>query len=342
MVLDTCANHEYSALDAVVPRFNNGGLSKPSKGTGSQFAWDVTAGTSVTSGGGEYRICWCANGFDCALSKHFHVDAGTLTVIGPSPQYQDRTCVTGQVCWMNKLYGQDLGDGDRILVLDTCGLFTVPPRFVNKGMSDDLTVHGSNAHWGGYKDCDEPWNFDCRGVRPTAQGADYRLCWCGHNYTCDKPYDFRVDMGMLMMVGPNPLQQKRTCVAGQTCLFQGITGHFLQDGDRFMVLDTCGRVERRQLFLRSNREGVTTYVLRNKPQYGFFDGYSHKAKKNGTAFAWGNHPVYPNKVITAAGGLYRLCWCGTGYNCEIPEDFQADAGVQNVITIFAFARSYEP
>jgi hypothetical protein len=132
MVLDTCANHEYSALDAVVPRFNNGGLSKPSKGTGSQFAWDVAAGTSVTSGGGEYRICWCANGFDCALSKHFHVDAGTLTVIGPSPQYQDRTCVTGQVCWMDQLYGQDLGDGDRILVLDTCGLFTVPPRFVNK------------------------------------------------------------------------------------------------------------------------------------------------------------------------------------------------------------------
>lgn len=140
-----------------------------------------------------------------------------------------------QVCTAGGLTGQNLGDGDLLMVLATCGVFAVPQRFAGDGLSDPLTLDGSHAHWGGYEDCDEPWNFDCRGARPTSQGADYRLCWCAHNFTCSQPHDFRVDVGMLTLVGPNPLRSRQTCVAGQTCAFQGIGGHFVQDGDSAMV-----------------------------------------------------------------------------------------------------------
>jgi hypothetical protein len=101
-----------------------------------------------------------------------------------------------------------------------------------------------------------------------------------------------------------------------------------------MVLDTCGRVERQQLYLTSDRDGTTYHVLRNEPQFGFFDSYSLPSTKNGTKFAWGDSQTSPTQVITASGGLYRMCWCASGYACGIPEDFQTDAGVHNVIGPF--------
>ena len=280
-------------------------------------------------------MCWCANGYDCELTKHFQMDSGSVTLIGPAPQFQDRTCVSGQACVTAGILGQDLGDGDRVMILETCGLPTVPGRFVNDGMSDALTHNGSHSHWGGYEDCDETWNFDCAGVRPTSKGGDYRLCWCAHNYTCTHPTDYRVDFGMLTLIGPNPVTNKRTCVAGQPCGFQEMLGHFVQDGDHIMLMDTCGKPERRQLIQVSDRNGITFLQQRNVPQYGFFDGHSNPASADGTAFHWGDGgDEGVGSMITAPGGLYRLCWCGYGFDCEVPEDFQTDAGSHEVVGPF--------
>jgi len=96
----------------------------------------------------------------------------------------------------------------------------------------------------------------------TAAGGEYRLCWCageelgyatagyvfwavnGTNKTasaelaassetpggsarqprCRVPSDFRVDAGRLYMLGPTPLAQHRTCVAGMSCAVDGLTG----------------------------------------------------------------------------------------------------------------------
>jgi hypothetical protein len=49
-----------------------------------------------------------------------------------------------------------------------------------------------------------------------------------------------IDLGPLILIGPSPLFQDRTCVSGQTCLLDGINGQGLTDNDGFMVLDTCG------------------------------------------------------------------------------------------------------
>ena len=127
-----------------------------------------------------YRLCWFGAGFDCHEPIHFQEDAGTLTLIGPRPLEQNRSCVSGQVCQFGSLLGLHLGNGDRIMVLDTCGLHTMPPRWATdklsgKSRSDPSTTDGTDFHWGGYEDCDQTKNFDCQGVRPTTQGGDYQL-----------------------------------------------------------------------------------------------------------------------------------------------------------------------
>ena len=73
----------------------------------------------------------------------------------------------------------------------------------------------------------------------TAQGGQYRLCWCAGLFPCSAPEAFVVDMGELRVIGPSPLDQDRTCVAGQTCMLDGLLGMHPHEGDQILVLDTC-------------------------------------------------------------------------------------------------------
>ena len=57
---------------------------------------------------------------------------------------------------------------------------------------------------------------------------------------CVQSAAFRVDAGSLVLVGPAPLEQHRTCVSGQTCSLDGLSGYHLSESDSFLVLDTCG------------------------------------------------------------------------------------------------------
>ena len=60
------------------------------------------------------------------------------------------------------------------------------------------------------------------------------------NMSCHTPSQFHVDMGALTLLGVAPLQQDRTCVSGQTCTLEGITGTGLSTDTSFLALDTCG------------------------------------------------------------------------------------------------------
>ena len=280
---------------------------------GSSFA---TGSEYSTAAGGFYRLCWCSSGFDCQLPQHFQVDAGLLSIIGPAPQYQDRTCISGQPCYASDLTGLDLGNDDRIMVLETCGSFSAPLRFTGGGVSDLATENGTRVNWGREPTCMQPYNFDCQGVRPTSQGGNFRLCWCAHNYTCAAASDFRVDMGHLAFLGPHPLTNSRTCVAGQPCSFSGVEGHYTQNGDKLMILDTCAHPEPLQIVQSSDKWAIYNFQLIAAGQYGWFDGPSNNATSNGSSFNWGNG----TQPITSPGGLYRLCWCAANYKCnEAPE-----------------------
>lgn len=59
-------------------------------------------------------------------------------------------------------------------------------------------------------------------------------------FSCNAASAFAIDFGRFDLAGPAPLVQRRTCVSGQPCAFENVTGLYLSDGDRIMILDTCG------------------------------------------------------------------------------------------------------
>jgi hypothetical protein len=131
-----------------------------------------------------------------------------VTIVGPSPLDQDRTCVAGQLCVLDGLYGQHLLSSDSYFILDTCGLDTVVARLPQEGLFDVATnSNGSRIGWG----------VGSSLLRLTAAGGEYRLCWCAGTYSCTLTEDLRVDMGRITIMGPAPLYHARTCVGGQTC-----------------------------------------------------------------------------------------------------------------------------
>ena len=207
-------------------------------------------------------------------------------MIGPLQQHH-RTCVSGQVCSFGGIEGQHLSLQNRVLVLETCASEVLQVGFPSAGYVTGVFASGGSVSWGN--------------TRLSAAGGQYRLCWCDANASpCSLPRSFATDFGSLTVVGVSPLEQTRTCVSGQHCSVQGLTGHHLSRGDSWMAMDTCGEL---------------TFI----PRFAFA-GFSYEVSASGSFITWG--PVAP----TAAGGQYRLCWCSAGFECLSGEDFVVDAG----------------
>ena len=295
LVLDTCG------LGHRVPRFAFAGSTQSIVASGARVSWGAVAPTAA---GGEYRLCWCAGstagGLACSTGEAFRTDLGRLTLIGSSPLSQDRTCVSGQSCRIEGLLGQHLDSDDHVVVLDTCGLAITVPRFATSGILVGTSSSGAAVSFGG-------------DAAVSAAGGQYRLCWCsGSEATCSIAGNARVDMGRLLVVGPDPLNQDRTCVSGQTCELDALTGYSLMASDSFMVLDTCGTGSTLPRFPSAGLEVAVT--------------------ASGSIVNWGS------TKLSAAGGLYRLCWCAgvapaetgaglaTPWRCSTAEDFRTDMG----------------
>ena len=243
----------------------------------------------VTAASGVYRLCWCQD--DCASLRNFDVDVGSLQILGIVDIQSKRTCVSGQSCYVQRLLDSSVPVGNRsfsqMLVLDTCG--ELPLRSPNMSLDTfhetvfvdpDIWIQlGRSSGWTG------------NGNGFPSAGGFYRLCWCSTS-RCSLITDFHVDVGELMLIGPYP-QQQMTCIAGQTCMLDGLQGLGLQDTDRIQVLDTCG--------VASN--GLA-------------------ANLNASLA----NAVGALASMTFPGGSYRLCWCASGFNCLLQEDFRVDFG----------------
>ena len=292
LVLDTCGESE------PLPRFSGTGLVDAVAASGASVSWGAAA---VSAQGGQYRLCWCAGSVEpCDDAGEFRQDVGMLMVVGMAPLGQHRTCVSGQTCALDGLRGEHLSSSDRLLVLDTCGVVSQPPRFASKGLSDAATGSGALVSWGG--------------EQPSSAGGQYRLCWCAAGvFDCSTAQAFRQDGGGLILVGPSPLTQARTCVAGQTCALTAILGQDLGDYDSFLVLQTCG----------------TDSTL---PRFGTDGLHALAATASGGAVSWGAVP------LSTPGGQYRLCWCSGALGaadsaaaCDTAEAFRVDVGAFSVI-----------
>ena len=266
----------------------------------------------VTAGGGQYRLCWCAGGFDCSGGpESFLQDLGLLQLQGPYPLQQDRTCMSGQMCRLKGIVGEDLTSQDLIMIRDTCGLLATEAdlisRFPNDGIVNSVATSGQTFTW--LQDSSTLF-----APISSASGV-YRLCWCrpkgltevleGERITCELPEHFATDLGQLTLLGPEPLSQDSTCVSGMPCIVANVTGLFLQYGDTLHILDTCG--------IGTEVSGI--------PQRGL----SLPGLGGGSRFSWGDEPW------TTAGGQFRMCWCAAGYLCKLQEHFSVDIGALTLI-----------
>ena len=283
----------------------------------------------ISAPGGSYRICWCMpdefdpnsytwsgnesmrNMTDCSLYADFQTDVGSLKVLGPAPWDQRQTCISGQTCRI-AIQGEAYLPTARVLILETCGLgATFPgghfmPRQVEQN-SSDLGMHNVEEI-------------------KLASGGTYRLCWCAgttldvQNVTqgCLESSQFQTDFGSVDIVGPAPLEQHRTCVSGLSCEIQGVQGLYLnqerlsnissiQNFDRMLILDTCGSA------------GVA-HVTQKLPEAGMVQIVS----QSGSAFAW-------KTPLSAAGGEYKLCWCGAYQDCDTSDQFRTSIGTLTLI-----------
>ena len=107
---------------AILPRFPLDPTLTFEDSLGLKIEWN----TSVTTFGGEFRMCWCAdstgsNSTDCRLTANFLVDFGRFSLIGPYLGQLERTCVSGQTCYIDGFSGALAGS---LMVLETCGVLT--------------------------------------------------------------------------------------------------------------------------------------------------------------------------------------------------------------------------
>ena len=275
----------------------------------------------VSAPGGQYRVCWCMpdqeldpygnasfrNVTDCSRWAHFQIDVGTLKVIGPAPWNQRQTCISGQTCRLG-IQGEGSLLTSRVLILETCGVgATFPGGYFMPGQinqtSTDLGMHNVEEI-------------------SLASGGTYRLCWCAgttldvQNVTqgCLESDQFQTDFGSVDIIGPAPLQQDRTCVSGLACEIRGIQGMYLSEdrlpnvsGDRTLILDTCGIL------------GIA-HVIQKLPDAGMVQVVS----RSGATVRW-------NTPLSAAGGEYKLCWCGAYQDCDTSDQFRTSIGTLTLI-----------
>ena len=288
--LDSFAVLETCGTESLVTNFPQElQITQPS---GTDDLWgDVT----ITAAGGQYRLCWCANtGTSCSALEEFQMDVSQFTLIGPNKE-MSQTCVSGQTCIIDAPIGQHLTSSDIFQLFDTCGLQSFIPGFPSS-VQQVLTRGSLSLDWG---------------VLPiTAYGGEYRICWCASGMTCSQADDFKADAGNLLLIGPQPLIQRRTCtgIAAKPCNITGLSGIHLSSLDLVMLLDTCGFPSQRQ-----------------DPSVGFL-GLDVGVTNGKASVAQVEASLYSLKATQLAGGLYRLCWCAAGFSCSSHSDFLTDFG----------------
>ncbi|CAE7355996.1 agaA33 [Symbiodinium natans] len=314
LVMDTCGS-----FGALLPRF--GFTTSATSERNSPIQWDVP----ITALGGQYRLCWCAlqnrslgsanwtfapAEVRCDMDD-FLADIGALHLLGPERRIT-RTCISGWTCQFQLSAG--VASLDSLMLLETCGVDEAVVHRVPGAGAATVFGSGSIVSWGD--------------ALLTAPGGLYRLCWCrmlGGNVTvnqsrqgqCALPQDHRVDAGSVLLVGPSPLQQDRTCIAGRTCSTERIYGESLGPTDSLQLLATCG---------------VPEGTIPRFPLNGLIVSDVNSSQlPSGMAVQAG----FESNIVSAPGGLYRLCWCSglTPSTCVHATDFQTDLGVMTILGV---------
>jgi hypothetical protein len=314
----------------------------------------------VSAPGGQYRLCWCSVAHGCATQVAFNTDVGSLTVIGPRlPFQQHRTCISGRTCVAEHIQGVWLSSMDRMLILETCGTSSIPPRLLGTvGLPLNMDQAQTMADFA-LVDNDYLVNgsFNTQHVHITVAGGQYRMCWLAGglglgapggpgapsipfalqaswpwyngSYVGLSPERFQVDMGSLTIIGPSPFRQDNTCVSGHTCGFGNMLGHFLSVNDHFSILETCGvtgvipRIPNGAILPQVTGSYRTDPTSNNCTE----SNVSSCGAYTGIALS------FSSVLMTASAGTYRLCWCAADSTCTESLHFRTDMGALTVLGV---------
>ncbi|CAE7378499.1 agaA33 [Symbiodinium sp. CCMP2592] len=111
--------------------FPNGAKTTTGALQGREHSWGEA---KIFPFGGDYFLCWCAKGATCLEASDHRKQLGTLRVPGPAGNFM-RACGTFEACTWTGFTGTDLNDGDRIMLLRTCGEGPAIPGFPNAGIA---------------------------------------------------------------------------------------------------------------------------------------------------------------------------------------------------------------
>ena len=143
-----------------------------------------------------------------------------------------------------------------------------------------------------------------------ADVGTYRVCWCGGVTTwCDFDYNFPVDAGSMIVMGPYPSQQF-ACVLGRLCRDVGpLLGLGLHPGDQIHMRERCVA---ELAFVISVPLNVTANSSGNDVALYFSQDSS--------------------VTLQEEAGEYALCWCSfQGQNCNDMQISEAAAASGNML-----------
>jgi hypothetical protein len=180
-------------------------------------------------------------------------------------------------CLVDNVQGEALNSHDQIAAMTVCG---------NGEVSDDFSIKAVSVETGP----DGSW-FKL----PTVEvGGRYRICWCAGGVMCRRGQEFSVDIGTLLVGGPDP-SALYLCFEWEDCVINGVLGTFLRDGDIFRAVpphEGCSGNS------NSSTNGSTLPTVSGFPNFGL----SNPATGKGKTYSW-------NSRIRAVPGVYDLCWC---------------------------------
>eukprot|EP00930_Biecheleria_cincta_P091983 TRINITY_DN81709_c0_g1_i1.p1 TRINITY_DN81709_c0_g1~~TRINITY_DN81709_c0_g1_i1.p1 ORF type:complete len:613 (+),score=94.17 TRINITY_DN81709_c0_g1_i1:217-2055(+) len=247
-------------------------------------------------------MCYCADYNGCATDGMFTALLGVLTILGPSPQDQGRTCAAGQPCVLGPFLGQGLSDQDRVVFISasgTCG--TIAAELGPKAVSSALTVSLTAI--------DLP------------AGVRWKICYCtgAGSAGCTATASFGARLGMLTVLGPSPNNQDLTCFAGGVCRLggNGFTGQGLSANDRVQLVENslgvaCGAARASQAAGAGHGEQKAVLLASSAKVARY------------SAETW-RHPSL------ALGGVWKMCYCTANLGgCNSNTHFSVQAGTLTV------------
>lgn len=338
--------------------FPDEGITGPATDGGRTYRWQAE---KILAPGGVYRLCWCgADDPQCnrrVQGVSFLISAGTLEMIGPyfSGEYkQESICYFATSCSLSNTSGQGLGGGDRVMVLQECGVPARKPRGWTDSSELQLPTYNWTSMVGWLVQGPQPaaadiyeatlpsgsflpdqgqgvFGFPNNGLsvrsakpgyyawkRPVlAAVGKYQLCWCSKFSKCVSPSDFLIPFGEIELHGPlvyPRAAQTRVCVGARQCTILNMQG-ILYPGDQLLIADKeCG----------------------GPPAKGVPNAGMSVFSEDGHAYSWGSIP------INAVGGEYRLCWCSRTMDCSFPQHYKIFAGILRIKRVVLASGNFEP